>query len=113
CPQIVRRNEKRADASRVGSNGLPIGKINQRKQDDDRDHHRQDEVNAAYPEREEQHQCGFRAIRRRTQGVQTKDCNTWRRTYLLRALLARSQRLSKKKIKNPHSHTNETKLSAA
>jgi len=99
-----------AAAHRICRDGLEIGKVNDDQQGDDRGANGNDVVQAQETERDQQAECGFGAISRGTQGVQTEDGNALGRSNLLGAFVAGGQGLANQKVKDVHESTIPGKL---
>jgi len=92
--QVLGGHRVRAAASGIRRNRLPVGKVDDDQQHDNREADRNDVAHASRAERNQQRESGFRSVRRRAEGVQTEDGNPGADADLLAPLVLGSDRLA-------------------
>ncbi len=100
--EIVARDGVGAATLRIGLDRLTVREVNNDEQDDDRGAERQNVVEAEQPERNEQAECGFGAVRRGAESVEAEDGDAATRADLLGALFAGGDGLTDDDVENVH-----------
>src|SRR5262249_5916650 len=100
--EILRGNRIGAAAARIGSNGLAIGKINNREQRDDAGADRYDVGDTCESQRNQERESGFGTVGSGAEGVEPEDWNSGRHSYLFATFVGRGDGFAEQDVENRH-----------
>ena len=92
--EVLAGDGVRAAALRIGCDGLPVGKVDDQQQQDDRDADRHHIADTERRRRDEDGERGFRTVSGRTQGVEAKCGHAREHTNALLAVFFRGEGLA-------------------
>src|SRR5262244_1521011 len=100
--EILRGNRIGTAPARIGSNGLAIGKINNREQRDDAGADRYDVGDTCESQRNQERESGFGTVRGGAEGVEPEDWDAGRHSYLFASFVGRGDGFAEQDIENRH-----------
>ena len=108
-PQILRRDRIGTASARIRRNGLAIGEVDDRQQDDNAQADGNDVGDARRTERDQQRERRFRSVCRGAQRVQAENGNAGRSSNLLGPLVRCGESFAKQDIQDGHGPSDSAK----